>query len=121
MVSCPEGCISPKTASFDALLAEAAALAFMRFRKAYAINVMKNMTQLCDCIADSGPVIADDIGFVCGADMVSVDIASLEILKRETGADDLFAQYNKKSSRIHVDEAARRLGRDGEIDIREIG
>lgn len=121
IISCPEKCISPKTEKFDSLLAEAATVAFEKFGKSYSINVMKNMTQLCDCVADSGPVLADDTGFVCGADMVSVDIASLEILKRETGSDDRFAEYNKKSSYPHVEEAARMLGRDMEVTIKEIG
>lgn len=121
IISCPENCISPKTEKFDSLLAEAATVAFERFGKSYSINVMKNMTQLCDCVADSGPVLADDAGFVCGADMVSVDIASLEILKRETGSDDRFAEYNKKSSYPHVEETARLMGRDMEVTIKEIG
>jgi uncharacterized Fe-S center protein len=121
IISCPEKCIAPKTEKFDSLLAEAATVAFERFGKSYSINVMKNMTQLCDCVADSGPVLADDTGFVCGADMVSVDIASLEILKRETGSEDRFAEYNKKSSYPHVEEAARLMGREMEVTIKEIG
>jgi uncharacterized Fe-S center protein len=121
IISCPENCIYPKTANFDSLLAEAATIAFEKFGRSYAINVMQNMTQLCDCVADSGPVLADDSGFVCGADMISVDIASLDILERETGSKDLFAEYNKKSSRLHVEEAARLLGRDMEVTIKEIG
>ncbi len=121
IISCPEKCITPKTANFDFLLAEAATIAFEKFGSSYAINVMQNMTQLCDCIADSGPVVADDTGFVCGADMVSVDIASLDILKKETGSNDRFAEYNKKSSYPHVEEAARLLGRDMEVTIKEIG
>ncbi len=120
VIVCPENCISPKTEKFDLLLAEAATIAFEKFGKSYAINVMQNMTQLCDCVADAGPILADDSGFVCGADMVSVDIASLDILKRETGSDDRFAEYNKKSSYPHVEEAARMMGRDMEVMIREI-
>jgi uncharacterized Fe-S center protein len=121
IISCPESCISPKTANFDSLLAEAATLAFQKFGKSYSINVMMNMTQLCDCVADSGPVVAEDAGFVCGADMVSVDIASLDLLRRATGSDDRFAEYNRKSSYPHVEEAARLLGRDMDVTIREIG
>jgi uncharacterized Fe-S center protein len=121
IISCPENCISPRTEIFDSLLAEAATIAFGKFGGSYAINVMQNMTQLCDCVADAGPVLADDSGFVCGADMVSVDIASLDILEKETGSKDRFAEYNKKSSYTHVEEAARLLGRDMEVTIKEIG
>jgi uncharacterized Fe-S center protein len=121
IISCPENCIFPRTGRFDSLLAEAATIAFGKFGSSYAINVMQNMTQLCDCVADSGPVLADDSGFVCGADMVSVDIASLDILEKETGSKDRFAEYNKKSSYTHVEESARLLGRDMEVTIKEIG
>jgi uncharacterized Fe-S center protein len=121
IISCPEKCITPKTAQFDSLLAEAATIAFGKFGRSYSINVMQNMTQLCDCIADSGPVLADDSGFVCGADMVSVDIASLRILEKVSGSEDIFEEHNKKSSWIHVKEAARMQGRDLEVAIKEYG
>ncbi len=117
--SCPAECIKPKTGTFDTLLAEAAVLAHARFRNVYAVNVLKEMTRLCDCMADPGPVLAEDIGFVCGRDMLSVDIASLELLKRKTGRDDLFMEHNKVSSWRHVREASRMMGRDMEIDIDE--
>ena len=119
VVSCPHECISPKVANFDSLLAEAAVTASSRFGKTYAVNVMRNMTQLCDCIADPGPVLAEDIGFVCGADMVSVDAASLRLLEERTGMKDLFASRNKKSSYTHVEEAASLLGAKMEVTIRE--
>ena len=121
IASCPEECIKPKTAEFNSLLAEAATIAWKNFRKSYAINVMEKMTQLCDCVADSGPVLADDCGFVCGADMASVDIASLDILEKVTGSKDIFSQHNKVSSWTHVEEAARLLGRDTDVPVREIG
>jgi uncharacterized Fe-S center protein len=120
-LACPAGCITPRTALFDSLLAEAATLAFGKFGRSYSINVMQNMTQLCDCVADAGPVLAEDSGFVCAPDMLSVDIASLDILESETGSKDLFAEHNRKSSRLHVEEAARILGRDMEVTIKERG
>jgi uncharacterized Fe-S center protein len=119
--ACPEECIRPKTAHFDSLLADAAVTAWKNFGKGYAINVMQKMTRLCDCVADPGPVLADDCGFVCGEDMVSVDIASLDILERETGKKDIFEEHNKVSSRVHVEEAARILGRDTDVTLKESG
>lgn len=118
--SCEAECISPKLAPFNTLLAEAAALAHERFRNVFAVNVMREMTQLCDCMSDPGPVLAEDIGFVFARDMLSADLASLELLKRETGRDDLFMEHNKVSSRRQVGEAARMMGRTTEIDIDEI-
>ncbi|HSG29162.1 MAG TPA: hypothetical protein VLA34_11830, partial [Candidatus Krumholzibacterium sp.] len=83
----------------------------------YAINVMQGITQLCDCIAESGPVLAEDIGFVCAPDMLTADIASLELLRDRTGKEDLFQEYNKVSSWGHVRECARLLDRDMKVEI----
>jgi uncharacterized Fe-S center protein len=119
VISCPVECISPRTAEFDSLLAEAATIAFGKFGRTYAVNVMQNMTKLCDCVADSGPILADDCGFVCGSDMVSVDIASLRILEKVTGSKDIFGEHNRKSSWLHVEEAARLMGRDTDVAVKE--
>lgn len=115
--TCPEGCIKPKNQTFDMLLAEAAVLAHQRFRSVYAVNVMMGMTRLCDCIADSGPIVADDIGYLCAPDMLTADIASLEILAKRTGREDIFREHNKVSSWGHVREAAALMERDLNVDI----
>jgi uncharacterized Fe-S center protein len=119
-IVCPEECIQPNVARFDELLAEAAALAHRRFKKVYAVNVMKNISKLCDCIAASGPIIAGDIGYVCGHDMVSVDAGSLEVIARVTGKDDIFAEHNLRSSWEHVRAAARFMEREARAVIEEI-
>jgi len=118
-IVCPEECIRPKVARFDELLAEAAALAHLRFKKVYAVNVLKNISKLCDCIADSGPIIADDIGYVCARDMVSADAASLEAVARSTGKEDIFSEYNQRSSWEHVRAAARFMGMEARAVIEE--
>ncbi len=119
-IVCPEECIRPKVARFDELLAEAAALAHKRFKKAYAVNVLKNISKLCDCIAESGPIIADDIGYVCAHDMVTVDAASLETVARATGKKDIFSEYNLRSSWEHVRAAARFMGMEARPVIEEL-
>lgn len=121
VLSCPERCIAPKTALFDTLLAEAAVLARARYRKLYAVNVMKAMTRLCDCVADAGPVVAPDIGYILSREMVAADAASLDVLERETGSPDLFASFNRKPSRLHVREAARMSGMVERSAVREAG
>ena len=118
-IVCPENCIHPNVGLFDELLSEAAVLAHTRFKKVYAINVLRNITKLCDCIANSGPIILKDVGYLCGKDMLSVDIASLEMIKRESGNEDLFASYNMRSPWGHVRGAARLMERDTEVDIME--
>jgi uncharacterized Fe-S center protein len=116
-IVCPEKCISPRVAVFDELLSEAAVLAQSRFKKIYAVNVLKNITKLCDCIADPGPIIMEDTGFVCGTDMLSVDIASLEIVKRVSGKEDLFSEHNIRSPWGHVRAAAEMMGKGLDVSI----
>ncbi len=119
-IACPEECIQTNVANFDQLLAEAAALAHSRFKKIYAVNVLKNISKLCDCIAASGPIIVEDIGYICGHDMISVDAASLKVIREATGKDDIFAEYNLRSSWEHVRAAARFMGREARSVIKEM-
>lgn len=119
-VVCPEECIAPRTALFDELLAEAAAIAHARFADVYAINVLENITRLCDCMASSGPIIVPDIGFICGDDMVSVDAASLEMIQKVSGKDDVFAEHNIRSPWGHVRAAARFMKHELDVTIEEI-
>ncbi len=117
---CPEGCIRPRRATFDDQLAEAAVLAHERFTKAFAVNVLKNITKLCDCVANSGPIILEDIGYMCGTDMLSVDIAALEIIGEASGNKDLFSDHSKRSPWGHVRAAAKLMKRDLNVSIRRM-
>lgn len=117
---CPQECIRPRLATFDDHLAEAAVLAHERFKKVYAVNVLKDITKLCDCVADSGPVILEDVGYVVGTDMLSVDIAGLEIIAEVSGRNDLFADHNTRSAWGHVRAAAGFMKRDLNVSIRRV-
>jgi uncharacterized Fe-S center protein len=117
---CPAECIRPRLAPFDELLAESAVAAHSRFRKIFAVNVLRNIAKYCDCMAAAGPLIASDIGFVCAEDMVTADAASLEMIARSSGHEDLFAEHHRHSPREHVGAAARLMGRDTVVTVREI-
>jgi uncharacterized Fe-S center protein len=117
---CPAHCIKPRVAPFDELLAEAAASADGKFRKRYAVNVLRNISKYCDCMSAAGPIITPDVGFVCALDMVTADAASLEMIARSSGREDLFAEHHKHSPWEHVRAAARFTGRDTAVDVREI-
>ena len=91
----------------------------MRFKKVYAVNVLRNITKWCDCIANSGPIIVDDIGFVCAEDMLTADIASLDIIKERTGKEDIFSEFNKRSAWGHVRAAAEMMKRTTDISWRK--
>jgi uncharacterized Fe-S center protein len=71
-------------------------------------------------MSDPGPLIANDIGFVCADDMVAADAATLETIARETGRADLFAEHHKHSAWEHVRAAARFAGVDASVAVREI-
>lgn len=117
---CSADCIEAKTAEFNTLLAEGAVLAHARFAKTLALNVVRGITKLCDCVADSGPLIADDIGYVCAGDMITADIASLELLRTHTGTDDLFLEHNLMSPWRHVEAAAGTANRNTDVEIETI-
>jgi uncharacterized Fe-S center protein len=117
---CSVRCITPRIELFDELLAEAAVLAHARFKKRFAVNVLRKISKHCDCMADSGPLIAPDVGYVCAEDMLTADIASLEMIAKATGSSDLFAEHHKHSPWEHVRAAARLMRRDTKVAIREI-
>jgi len=104
---CPENAIKPRVAIFDELLAEASAKAYEKFKKSYSINVLKNITRLCDCMPKAGPIIADDMGFMCSENPLTVDMASLDFIKEKTGSPDIFAEVNKKSAYEHINRAKK--------------
>jgi len=117
---CPAHCIKPRVAAFDELLAESAALAHARFTKRFAVNVLRNISKYCDCMSDAGPLIAKDIGFVCADDMVAADAASLDVIARKSGHEDLFAEHHRHSPWEHVRAAARFTGKNAAVTVKEI-
>jgi uncharacterized Fe-S center protein len=118
---CPAHCVTPRVGAFDELLAESAVLAHARFKKHFAVNVLKNISKHCDCMPNAGPLIAPDIGFVCAEDMLTADIASLETIGKVSGRADLFAEYHRHSPWEHVRAAARLMDRDTTVTIKAIG
>jgi uncharacterized protein len=117
---CPARCIRPRVATFDELLAESAASAHGRFKKSYSVNVLRNISKFCDCMSNPGPLIAKDIGFVCADGMVAADAATLEVIAKETGREDIFAEQHKHSPWGHVRAAARFMDTDTAVDVKEI-
>lgn len=117
---CPAQCIRPRVATFDELLAESAATAHGRFKKSYSVNVVRNISKFCDCMSNPGPLIAKDIGFVCADHMVAADAATLEVIAKETGREDIFAEQHKHSAWGHVRAAARFANVDTAVAVKEI-
>ncbi len=51
------------------------------------INFLLNITPLCDCVADSGKPMVEDIGVMSSGDMVSIDQASIDMINAKAGRD----------------------------------
>ena len=116
IVACPSNVLKPKIAGFDTLIAESAS-AVLKGKKAYFVNVIKKITELCDCCSDPGKIVLEDIGTLLGKDIVAIEKASLDLINKKAGKD-LFEEIHKKSPLLHIKEAER-LGL-GNIDYEVI-
>jgi uncharacterized Fe-S center protein len=105
ITACPSNVLKPKIASFDTLIAEGAS-AVLKNRKAFFINVIKDITKLCDCCSNPGGIILDDIGIVMGKDIVAVEKASLDLINKKAGKD-IFKELHTKSPLNHIKEAQK--------------
>lgn len=103
IMECPQGCLRPKVAPFDLLLSEGA-LPVVKNSKAFYINVMKDITRLCDCLPDPGERVCPDIGVLYGKDIVAIDKASMDMINDKAGKD-IFKEIHHKSPLLHIKEA----------------
>ena len=103
---CPSNVLKPKIASFDRLIAEGASAVLKKAKKTYYINVLQNITRLCDCATDPEGIVLEDIGILLGKDIVAVEKASFDLINKKAGKD-LFEELHKKSPLEHIKEAER--------------
>ncbi|MFH2028134.1 MAG: DUF362 domain-containing protein [Nanoarchaeota archaeon] len=101
--ACPYDVLKPKVASFDRLISEGA-YAVLKGKKAYFVNVIKEITKLCDCASDS-EIVLSDIGIIMGKDIVAVEKASVDMINKKAGKD-LFKEIHNISPLGHIKEAA---------------
>jgi uncharacterized Fe-S center protein len=67
--------------TFQEKLVETAAAVWRRIRdRTVLINALLNITEECDCMPGSNPVLADDWGFIAGTSPVSLDLASVRAI-----------------------------------------
>jgi hypothetical protein len=93
---CPTGYMKENIAGFDDLLADGAAAAATKFKKAYYISYMINIAQQCDCIPMTKPIIAQDAGYLASSDGVAIDKAALDIITKMHGSNPFLDEYKKK-------------------------
>jgi len=104
--NCPQKCLKPRLAEFDKLLADGAVAALSTFGKAYFVNVIRNITNRCDCQRSDVSLVLADIGILMGSDMVAIDSASLDLVNQKAGKA-IFDEIWHKDSAIQVREAGR--------------
>jgi len=90
--SCPTGALRYRDADLQFLLA-LSAKACLEGKKVLYINQLKNIARACDCDPYAGPIICPDIGYLVSDDIVAVDKASLDLIRREKGR--IFEKINK--------------------------
>ncbi len=118
---CPEDVYSlPPGAKerFQVFVAHAAAGVLGRFQsKAAFINVVQDVTRLCDCVSPSGFPVVPDIGILASVDVVAVDKASLDLIAQsrplgkfaDISSPDILGKINSTDSLIQV-RTAHELG-----------
>ncbi len=104
--NCPRKCLKPRVAEFDALLADGANAALKTFKKVYYINVLRRITNVCDCSSRGLRVVCPDIGVVMGGDACAIDRVSVELVNRRMGRE-LFTEMWLKSPLVHIEEAEK--------------
>lgn len=114
--ACPQGSIKPKMAPFDELLAEGAIAALKNFKKSYFVNVMMNITKLCDCAYDS-EIVFEDVGIVMSNNMVVADKAAFDVINEKAGKD-LFKELHNKSPLVHIKKAAEIAGLTTDYELK---
>lgn len=106
IVVCPENAIKPRLAIFNELLAAGTLAALKNFKKSFFVNVVKDVSKLCDCCPNPGPLVAQDIGFLMSKDLVSVDKAAHDLIVEKSGKD-VFKELHHISPLQHIESFAK--------------
>ena len=81
---CPVGAVqipwgARSHADLQKKMAQYSAAVLKKIPNAIFINILKDITKLCDCMGEKQTAFMNDIGFVAGTDIVAVDKASLDL------------------------------------------
>lgn len=127
ILACPIRALKPRKNNFRYSLAEAASAILKNFEKdkQFFINVLMDITPLCDCfpgygIDFEGFPICRDIGILVSKDPVAIDAASMSLVEQSAGKGIFYNLH-------HVDcreslEMSEKLGMGNkEFEITEVG
>lgn len=106
VVVCPQKAIKPKLAVFNNLLAAGALAALKNFKKSFFVNVIKDVSRLCDCVPYSGPLVMKDLGYLMSEDLVSIDKVAHDLIIKNVGKD-IFKEVHHISPLAHIESFAK--------------
>jgi len=118
-IQCPHHCLAPEQALFDDLLAQGASVCINNFKNAFYINLIKNITQYCDCESNPGELIAEDIGILFSQNPVAIDQASIDLIRKQSGKK-VFMQANHKDPLLQLKYAAQHTDFSPEYNLIEL-
>lgn len=89
-----------------------------RDRNFLYINVIDQVSALCDCDSSAPAPFVNKIGVLASKDMLAIDKASLDLVNQATGESDSFLKYSKTSGRRQIEYGTERCL--GSIDYKLI-
>ncbi len=98
--------------TFPESMADAASSVVKHFEGKIAfINVMKNLSVDCDCVATAEPPCMKDIGILASLDPIAIDQACIDLIySSDDPGRDHFVKRVESRNGIHTIEAAAELG-----------
>ncbi|MCX6725696.1 MAG: DUF362 domain-containing protein [Candidatus Shapirobacteria bacterium] len=120
-INCPKQCLTPKKALFDDLLAQGASAVIKNLsKKTYYLNIIKNITKMCDCFSNAGEIVAEDIGFLFSDNPVAIDQASLDLINQKNNNKNLFKEIHHKDPYLQIKFASKYLGKKTDYQLQKI-
>ena len=119
-IVCPYHCLAPEQAIFDDLLSQGAVAVINHLsQKTFYLNIIKKVSRLCDCFAQTSHLIAPDLGVLFSENPLAIDQASLDLLKQKTG-QDVFQEAHHKDPALQIKFAAKHSRLKPEYQLVEI-
>jgi len=120
---CPHGAMNIpwSSSTCDQLVERAAEYAYgaLLGKKVFAINFMIDITKLCDCRPDT-EIISEDVGVACSDDVVALDAACYEMVKKKNKGEDIFTQSSTIDSIHNIDYSVKISLGESTFTIKEI-
>jgi len=104
--ACPYGALEWKEEEFDLMLSAAARACLDEFgpknkpKNKIFVNVLTDISKLCDCAKYAGPIIAPDVGIAVSDDPVAADAASIDLIEKAAGKS--LEEIQHADPRLHV-------------------